>query len=133
MCLCLCLCMCIHTPTCTFMYNCITQYLHIQNQLQTHRRMCWCILSFYTSMLHHACACCQFFWSRSCNFTQFVALCCSAFQCVAVRCRVICVLLQVSFAVLQCVAGSCVQCVAVCCSVLHLSLQNKSSEVVQFR
>ena len=65
---------------------------------------------------------------------QFVAVCCSALQCVAVRCSalqsiaVYCSALQcdaVCYSALQSVAVRCsaLQCDAVCCSVLQLNLQ----------
>ena len=53
------------------------------------------------------------------SVSKSTAACCSAVQCVAVRCSV---LLRAAVCVLQCVAVCCsvLQCVAVCCSVLHL-------------
>jgi len=58
------------------------------------------------------------FIAECCSVYQCVAMCCSVLQCVAVCCSVLqCV--AVCSSVLQCVAVCCsvLQCVAVCCSV----------------
>jgi len=89
------------------------------NALQHTATLCNTSSSFIGG-LFVSCIC----WHRTSQETarvlQCVAVCCSALQCVAVRCSVLqCI--AVCCSALQCVAVRCsvLQCVAVCCSVLQ--------------